>query len=43
MPSLNLRKPLYDALIRNDEDPTEVVNASVAEYLRDEHNEEIRA
>ena len=41
MPTLNLRKPLYDALIRNGEDPTEVTNEAVEAYLRDEHGEEI--
>lgn len=43
MPPTNLRKALYDELIRRNEDPTKVVNESVAGYIRDEYGVEIDA
>jgi len=42
MPSINLRKPLYDAAIKNGEDPADLVNECVAEHLREEHNLDIK-
>jgi hypothetical protein len=41
VPTLNLRKPLYDEIIRHNDDPTEVVNESVAKHIQDEYDVEI--
>jgi len=43
MPSVTLRKALYDECIRHDEEPTDFVNNAVAEKLADEYNIEVEA
>lgn len=43
MPALNLRKNLYDELVRLDDDPVEVVNSLTEQYLRDEYGVEVEA
>lgn len=41
MPSINLKKPLYDELVRHDEDPADIANELTADYLREEHGVEV--
>ncbi len=36
MPAINLRKKLYDELVRRGKDPIEVVNGLVEKYLYEE-------
>lgn len=43
MPSINLRKNLYDELVRIGEDPTEAANEATTKYLEDEHDIEVDA
>jgi hypothetical protein len=43
MPSVTLRKALYDECIRHDEEPTDFVNHAVAEKLSEEHGVEVEA
>lgn len=38
MPAINVRKELYDAIIRIGEDPTIFVNSAVREKLESEEN-----
>ena len=43
MPTVSLRKALYDECIRQDEEPTEFANKAVQEMLEKEHNAEVDA
>lgn len=43
MPSVNLRKPIYDELVRQDEDPVETMNRVMTNYLKEEHGIEVDA
>lgn len=43
MPSINLRRALYDEVVRQGEDPAEVANETVAKYLQEEHDVEVEA
>lgn len=43
MPSINLRKPVYDELIRQDEDPVEYVNRVMADHIKAEYDVEVEA
>lgn len=43
MPALNLRKSLYDELVRHDEDPGDVINRLTEQYLKEEHGVEVEA
>lgn len=43
MPSVNLRKPLYDELVRQGDEPKDAVNEAVEQYLNDEHGVEVDA
>lgn len=37
MPSISLKKPVYDALVRNGEEPADVANQLCVDHLEDEH------
>jgi len=41
MPTVSLRKALYDECVRQGVEPTEYANQAVKEKLRDEHDAEV--
>lgn len=43
MPSINLRKPVYDELIRQDKEPVEYVNRVMADHISEEFDVEVEA